>query len=58
MFVVSSEKAFIFFLVLFFFMKGVLIVAWTDPIKTVTAGVDEVLASDWNTYVKDNVTSL
>lgn len=32
--------------------------AWTDPIKTVTAGVDEVLASDWNTYVKDNVTSL
>lgn len=32
--------------------------AWTDPIPTVTAGTSEVLASDWNTYVKDNVTSL
>jgi hypothetical protein len=42
----------------FYFYEGVLIVAWTDPIKTVTAGVDEVLADDWNTYVKNNMTSL
>jgi len=33
-------------------------VGWTDPIPTVTAGSSEVLASDWNTYVKDNMTSL
>jgi hypothetical protein len=31
---------------------------WTDPIPTQVAGVSELLASDWNTFVKDNMSSL
>lgn len=32
--------------------------AWTDFGADKTPGVSEILASDWNTYVKANVTSL
>jgi len=31
---------------------------WTDPIPTQTAGTSELLASDWNTYVQGNMSSL